>query len=83
MIPSIETIIEDLLAGTITKPQAISWLHQHAQDACEGLRDGFAVAILPHVLQNESGFSDVAAKKAYEYADEMMKARGSPGDNCE
>jgi len=30
VIPSIEDIIEGLLAGTYTKAQAIAWLYQHA-----------------------------------------------------
>lgn len=42
MIPTIETIVELLVSGQCTKAEAVGWLHQHAQDACYGLRDEFA-----------------------------------------
>jgi hypothetical protein len=42
MIPSIETIIEDLIAGNITKAQAITWLYQHAEGSANEVRDMFA-----------------------------------------
>jgi hypothetical protein len=42
MIPTIETIIEDLLADKISKSQAVNWLHQHAEGPIEDLRDHFA-----------------------------------------
>lgn len=42
MIPTIETIVEQLLAGECTKSQAINWLHMHAEDAGRDLRDEFA-----------------------------------------
>lgn len=42
VIPTIESIVEGLLAGTITASDAVSWLHQHAADAHTSLRDYFA-----------------------------------------
>ena len=46
MIPSIETIVEDLVAGKITKSQAVTWLSAHAEYAARDLRDDFAAAAL-------------------------------------
>ena len=46
MIPSIETTVEDLAAGRITKSQAVSWLYAHAEGAANELRDIFAAAAL-------------------------------------
>lgn len=85
MIPTIETIIEDLLAGTITKQQAIGWLHQHAEGAANELRDCFAAAALPACIEmcgtdhREPGVSlaDHFASQAYLCADAMLKARQS------
>lgn len=45
MIPSIETIIEDLMAGSIKKHQAITWLLQHSENANQDLRDFFASGV--------------------------------------
>ena len=52
LIPTIETIVEDLAAGTISKQQAIVWLHIHAEDAGMDLRDSFAMAALAHSSTN-------------------------------
>ena len=75
MIPTIEDIVEDLIAGIITKQQAINWLNAHADGAVSELRDHFAA-------QASIGWRDTAgtlkedAKSAYELADAMMLARG-------
>lgn len=61
MIPSIETIIEDLLAGSITKQQAITWLHMHAEDAGRDLRDAFAMAALTGELASTSTVASASA----------------------
>lgn len=53
MIPTIEDIVEGLLAGTITKQQAIEWLHQHAEGAYVTLRDEFAAAALTGILSDQ------------------------------
>lgn len=76
MIPTIETIVEDLLAGTIDKQQALAWLHQHAEDAYRELRDDFAAAALSGLLGGglRSGAADAAT--AYRYADAMLRQRG-------
>lgn len=75
MIPSIEQIIEDLMAGSITKSQAITWLLQHAQDAHQDLRDYFAAKAMQGFCTKSSDVSGIV-KTAYEVADAMMKARG-------
>lgn len=78
MIPTIETIIEDLLAGTITKQQAVTWLHMHAEDAYRTLRDDFAAAALTGLMSNPVGAHHHHAKLAefaYMSADAMLKAR--------
>lgn len=89
MIPTIETIVEDLLAGTITKQQAIALLHQHAEDAYRELRDEIAVRALQGLLAAEAhpnacgfpnSFDDGGmsfAQSAYTLADTMLKARGA------
>lgn len=52
MIPSIETIVEDLLAGKIAKSQAVTWLYAHAEGAANDLRDHFAAAALQGYSSN-------------------------------
>lgn len=77
MIPSIEQIIEDLMAGSITKSQAITWLLQHAQDAHQDLRDYFAGQVVMGLSIKREGKTDEHdAINAYRLADAMMKARG-------
>lgn len=84
MIPTIETIVEDLKAGKITASQAVSWLHQHAQGTASELRDMFAGFALQGMLCN--GFMPAQVLRngvprasyteaAYELADAMLKAR--------
>lgn len=87
MIPTIETIVEDLLAEKITESQAISWLHQHAEDACRSLRDDFAAAALTglmasladpknrEIMANKGHGPDHAATACYDVADAMLKRR--------
>jgi hypothetical protein len=82
VIPTIEQIIEDLLSGTITKQQAIGWLHQHAAEAGRWLRDDFAAAALNGLCTAQEqdgawqyGGNELVAETAYKIADEMLKAR--------
>jgi hypothetical protein len=85
MIPNIEKIIEDLLAGHINKTSAIGWLYQHVEDAYvrvedAGLRDHFA-GLAAQGLCADRHHSDTQGSPrniaiiAYEVADAMMKAR--------
>lgn len=79
MIPSIETIVEDLLAGRMTAATAIEYLHMHAEDAGRTLRDDFAAAALQGWLTS-FGPGDAAkpasvASFAYECADAMLAER--------
>lgn len=89
MIPTIETIVEDLAAGKITKAQAIAWLHQHAEDAYRTLRDDFAAAALQGLLASQDQASiraalrdghnqDTFARAAYVTADAMLDQRSKP-----
>lgn len=79
MIPSIETIVEDLVAGKITKSQAVTWLHAHAEGAANDLRDQFAAAALPELIREALDLNhvkwDATAGHAYIIADAMMEAR--------
>lgn len=80
MIPTIETIVEDVLAGRITRQQAIEWLHQHAEQAGRDLRDEFAVMALTAAAQDErdnptSKTYEAVAIRAYHYADAMIAQR--------
>jgi len=81
MIPTIETIVDDLVEDSITKQQAIAWLHIHAEDAGSDLRDAFASAALTGMLANSFlaeryGVScGGVTKECYLYADEMLEAR--------
>lgn len=81
MIPTIEQIIEDLLAGTIEKSRAINWLHSHADGSANENRDFFAGQALQAMLTGY--YSDPAASgwadedictASYKYADAMLKA---------
>lgn len=84
MIPSIETIVEDLLAGSITKQQAIAWLYEHAEGSANELRDLFAGNAMQSqfidVTWNETGgvksseFKAIA-QASYMMADAMLEAR--------
>ena len=76
MIPTIETIVDDLAAGLITKHQAVTWLHAHAEDGGSDLRDHFAAQALIGWGEYE-GTVHEAAKAAYKMADAMMKARSA------
>lgn len=85
MIPTIETICEDLAAGKITVQQAIGWLYVHAEGATNGLRDHFAAAALTGFCANS--YSDGVQKPlslasvkemaeiAFSQADAMLAAR--------
>lgn len=72
MIPTIETIVEDLLAGKITTATAVNWLNQHAEDAGYEMRDSFACAALAGL--NPMSAESMAAD-AYAVADAMLFAR--------
>ncbi len=75
MIPTIETIIEKVAAGAISKQQAIDWINQHLElSQSDGLRDAFAMAAMPALIPMDLNSTGVA-KSAYKHADEMMKAR--------
>ena len=79
MIPSIETIIEDLLAGTIDKQQALSWLNQYAEGPLADLRDEFASRALQGILSGCVSYDrDLVVISAFELADAMLKHRGEP-----
>jgi len=80
MIPSIETIVEDLAAGKITKSQAVTWLYAHAEGAANELRDQFAAAALPAIIAatgNFEGRDKIAdnVSLAFYHADAMLEAR--------
>jgi hypothetical protein len=77
MIPSIETIIEDLIAGQCTAAQAMAWIAQHMENA--DLRDHFAGLAMQGDKANPNGFEtpENIAVYAYEIADAMLKARQS------
>lgn len=83
MIPTIETIVADLLAGTITKEQAIAWLNQHAEGADQELRDCFAMQAMQGVIVTcaadtrlpGQSHAEYFARLAYEQADAMLKER--------
>ena len=79
MIPTIETIVEDLIAGKITKSQAVTWLLQHAEDARRDLRDYFAAKALAGIcgdgIPGSHHMPEVTARAAYDYADAMLAKR--------
>lgn len=74
MIPNIETIVEDLSSGNITKAQAVTWLHAHAEGAANKLRDYFAGQALIGWRESERTIKS-DADEAYMLADAMMAAR--------
>lgn len=73
MIPTIEQIVERLLAGEITKQQALGWLNQHAEDAGYCLRDEFAGRAMQAAMDGSS--PQFVAIEAYKFADAMLLAR--------
>jgi len=77
MIPSIETIAEDLAAGRINIAQAIVWLHQHAEGSANELRDHFAGLALSHQYAYHDSDAAKAAEWAYQLADAMLAARSA------
>jgi hypothetical protein len=72
MIPTIETIVDNLIDGFCTSAQAVTWLHQHAADAGRDLRDGFAAAALSCAMPDKA---ESLAEFAYAVADAMLKER--------
>lgn len=82
MIPTIEQIIEDLAAGSITKQQAISWMHIHAEGAANELRDHFAANAMTEVLAQKDAHDGRewfnVAWIAYQIADAMLAERSKP-----
>lgn len=75
MIPTIETIVEDLLAGKITAATAVNWLNQHAEDAIYEMRDSFACAALSNAYAQNEDDCYKTAQWAYQVADAMLFAR--------
>ena len=75
MIPTIESIVEMLIAGECTAQQAIAWIAQHMENA--DLRDHFA-AHAPEPPKSwhggERATQDVVEWRWW-YADAMLKAR--------
>jgi len=79
MIPTIETIVEDLAERKITKQQAIAWLNQHAEGAANDLRDHFAAMAMQAIASCEDTDFDtyeLRAEFAYRQADTMLITRG-------
>lgn len=79
MIPSIETIVEDLMACKITKSQAVTWLNAHAEGAVNELRDHFAAWVIGGMAHWRS-LKDIesieeAVQQSYSVADAMLKER--------
>ncbi len=82
MIPTIEQIVEDVKAGTITTAQAVSWLHAHAEGVANDLRDHFAAMAMQGLLSNINSNGETLKKympaialEAYQFADAMLKAK--------
>ena len=85
MIPSIESIVEMLIAGECTAQQAIAWIAQHMENA--DLRDQFAGLAMQGDMASQSSdtgewrsevateYLDIRAKFFYRFADAMLKAR--------
>jgi len=84
MIPSIETIAEDLAAGRISTAQATAWLYRHAEGEASELRDHFAGLALQGQIAgidglefgNKKAMLEIAAA-CYEMADAMLAARSA------
>lgn len=78
MIPSIEIIVEGLCDGTITKSQAVTWLHAHSSGAANELRDHFAGLAMQGIISQQDcatfEYSSVA-EWAYDQADAMIDVR--------
>ena len=78
MIPTIETIVEDLVSGAISKQKAIAWLHLHAEGMANDLRDHFAGQAIVVLMNFPGSKMDEDAEMAYKVADAMMAARVKP-----
>ena len=83
MIPTIETILEDLAAGRISTRQATAWLHQHVDGAESDLRDHFAGLAISGFSKGmvDYGWDDEVLNghttMAYRVADSMLAARSA------
>ena len=85
MIPDINQIIEGLLSGQYSREQAMEWIEQHLELACEsgGLRDHFAGLAMQGLLAGSmadgspmvEGDDGRLSKAAFVIADAMLKAR--------
>lgn len=79
MIPDIETILEDLVAGRISTEQATAWLYRHTEGVESDLRDHFAGLAMQGDFSSHSESSQASkeyiAMHAYKMADAMLRAR--------
>lgn len=86
MIPTIEQIVHDLLAGKVSQELAIEWLNQHADS--DGLREQFAMVALQGELASQDARADGKgtgvvtidsldgfASRVWKIADAMMRSR--------
>lgn len=82
MIPTIESIIAELMSGTMARGQAYAYLMEHMKLAStETLRDVFAAAAISGVVAVCGGDTrndgetteDYFARKAYGIADAMVR----------
>jgi hypothetical protein len=81
LIPPIEQIVDDLLAGRIAKQQAIVWLMVHAEDAGKDIEDDFAIAAMKSLItlhHVELSHEEIAVE-AYKYAYAAAKVRAEKG----
>lgn len=82
MIPTIESIVEMLIAHECTAQDALRWIGIHMENS--DLRDHFAakamqnlaIPAIYNIVANDTEDGDaLVAKRAYEIADQMLKAR--------
>lgn len=81
MIPDIEDIVDGLIAGTMSREQALQWLSAHMQMAGddESLVDGFAMGIIEGVHANRGRTSEESHLCAYAWrlARRMVETRAT------
>jgi hypothetical protein len=81
VIPPIEQIVDDLLAGRLAKQQAIVWLMVHAADAGKDIEDDFAIAAFKSliILHHVEMTPEEIAEEAYKYAKAAVTVRDERG----
>jgi hypothetical protein len=78
VIPTVDNIVDGLIAGTMNRDEAISWIHAHIDAAQD--RDELAALAMNGLMGTRDWDATLTpaaeiAQRAYNVADAMIKAK--------